>query len=173
MAKAAQKINHATEKRFTRNHRHAWWRKPIKDSSWRRLHVLLDAQECNSDSVRPTFSGGSRDIWRTESSSMAKKTNVDAGIASLTLWPAGDDRSRIRRHLPGWCCLGITPKGLMWRPKHGGSAKGPATREAASSVVRYWSIIVACWSAERRFDVDDRNERVQEGNRDENHVEYL
>ena len=35
------------------------------------------------------------------------------GIPSLTLWPGGWDKSTMRRHLPGWCFLGITPNLLM------------------------------------------------------------
>ena len=33
---------------------------------------------------------------------------------SLTLAPAGEDRSTISRHFPGLCFLGIAPRGLKW-----------------------------------------------------------
>ena len=46
-------------------------------------------------------------------------------MLSLTLWPAGLDRSRMRRHFPGWWHLGMTPKRLTWRTGSGGWEKGP------------------------------------------------
>jgi hypothetical protein len=36
-------------------------------------------------------------------------------IASLTLKPWGDDRSTMRRHLPGWWGFGMRPIGLTWQ----------------------------------------------------------
>ena len=48
-------------------------------------------------------------------------------MPSLTLLPAGWDRSTIRRHFPGACGLGITPKGLTWRSWHAPAVMGPRT----------------------------------------------
>ena len=38
-------------------------------------------------------------------------------IPSLTHLLGGCERSRMTRHFPGWCFLGITPKRLQWIPK--------------------------------------------------------
>ena len=54
----------------------------------------------------------STDIYWTEKTSF--------GIPSLTLAPTGLERSSIRRHLPGWCFFGMTPKRLVWRLGRGG-----------------------------------------------------
>lgn len=40
-------------------------------------------------------------------------------MASFTLSAVGDDKSTIRRHLPGLCFLGMAPNGLIW------SSEGP------------------------------------------------
>ena len=57
---------------------------------------------------------------------------------SLTLRPAGCDKSTISLHLPGWCGFGITPKRLTWTSTvaASGPVSGPITRPAPLSFAR-------------------------------------
>ena len=59
------------------------------------------------------------------STSMRCREKCLPAIPSLTLWPAGLDRSRMRCHFPGWWRLGMTPKQLTWRTGSEGWEKSP------------------------------------------------
>ena len=55
-------------------------------------------------------------------------------MPSFTLWPSGEDRSTIRRHLLGRLRLGITPIGLIWRwGKVSAAASGKRTTRFRST----------------------------------------
>ena len=58
------------------------------------------------------------------------------GMPSFTLCPTGEERSRMRCHLPGWLFLGMTPKWLICREGKGGAEKGPATLQEETSVCK-------------------------------------
>ena len=82
-------------------------------------------------------------------------------MASLTLHPAGDDRSTIRRHLSGLCFLGMTPNGLMICSLFYANAESPSKdelcqwpiREPSQSFVEEWGEAA---SSERRTWVSPR-----------------
>lgn len=58
------------------------------------------------------------------------------GMPSSTLWPSGDERSRLRHHFPGRFLFGTTPKRVMYKSVKGGEVKGPTTRPCDTSVAR-------------------------------------
>ena len=78
--------------------------------------------------------------------------NGDFGMPSFTLCPCGKERSRIKRHLPGWLFFGITPM------VNGGLEKGLAILPRATSNWRYSSITPRCSREERMFDDADFRE---------------
>ena len=46
---------------------------------------------------------------------MYEMLHMSLSMPSFTQAFMGDDKSTIRRHLPGLAFFGITPKGLMWQ----------------------------------------------------------
>ena len=61
-------------------------------------------------------------------------------MPSFMLYPAGEERSRMRRHFPGWLFLGMTPKQLICREANRGAEKGPATLADETSLCK-WSLL--------------------------------
>ena len=87
----------------------------------------------------------------TSSNFIYCRENCSGSIPSLTLRPCGDDKSKIKRHFPGWPALGITPKLLTCKLGSGLLRKGPATRPKATSFCRYASTISGWAVAEALF----------------------
>ena len=77
---------------------------------------------------------------------------------SFTLWPSGDERSRISRHLSGLFFLGITPNGLQWTPSSFALAGVPttATLFCLLSPSKYWATTSGCSAAETMFVIRER-----------------
>ena len=64
---------------------------------------------------------------------------------SLMLNPSGEDISTIRRHLLGWCLLGMTPMGLMWiGVLSSPGVEGPRILPSAISSWRYLDTMSCC-----------------------------
>jgi hypothetical protein len=73
-------------------------------------------------------------------------------MPSFTLWPSGDDKSRISLHLFCLPFLGITPNGLQCTPT-ASATSGPncAMRLCSSSFSRYLDTTCGCSAADGRF----------------------
>ena len=76
-------------------------------------------------------------------------------MPSFPLCPTGEERSRMRRHLPGRLFLGMTPTRLICREGKGGAEKGPTTLPEETSVCKYESVTKGCSKEERMFEEAD------------------
>ena len=77
-------------------------------------------------------------------------------MPSLMLKLSGEDKSTMRRHAFVWCLLGMMPIGLIWAAgTNSFGPKGPKTRPASHSVLRYLSITSGWSDAEIMFPLAD------------------
>ena len=84
-------------------------------------------------------------------------------MPSLTLFPAGCERSTISLHLPDLLRLGITPNLLTWRAGRGGRGKGPATLPRWTSRDKYSSTTWGFWRADCMFCDADWSPAMRDG----------
>ena len=70
----------------------------------------------------------------------------EGSMPSLTLRSGGNDRSVIRRHLPGACPLGTTPIQLWWTCHAVSGGRGPIRRPSVTSLSMY-AVTTACCAA--------------------------
>ena len=85
------------------------------------------------------ISYGIENKWcRTET-----KGEREVNVELTTLAPPGEDKSTIKRHLPGWPFLGMIPILLIRKRGNGGEEKGPATLPRDTSLAKYASTMWA------------------------------
>ena len=82
-------------------------------------------------------------------------------MPSLMLCPLGEDKSTIRRHLPGWWGLGMTPIELTWHWLCSAGGIGPTNRPARLSASTYLSTTSGLLLVELRLPCDGRSRHLR------------
>ena len=82
-------------------------------------------------------------LFTSSSKRKCEREQSYGSLPSLTLLPPDEEMSsKISRHFPGWCGLGITPKELIWR--FSAPERGSATRRRALTFRKYGKMVTFC-----------------------------
>ena len=75
--------------------------------------------------------------WTASSSEVYLMEARSLSMPSFTLWPAGNDKSTMTRHLPVVWPLGTRPIGLVWTWLAASAESGPTRRPAETSLAMW------------------------------------